>query len=246
MYKRLVKNNNKKFYQVLIFADKYDSIYPKGCFSGDSLATTSKGTKIPVSRLQPGDKIKSFDRHGNIVDDVFLAHLDSSADDVTNMINIRVGNLTSLQLTSNHLVFVADDVTSDITSSKAVFAGRVEKGDLMLINDGNGNMTPVKVTQVFRKGNSPSGVYAPMTYGGRIMIDDVAASCYAVVECESCAHSVLAPLRWYYYVRLMLGMTSSNNEASVTSQSNVSLYSRILHYAAKWIVPTERLWPSEL
>ena len=229
-----------------IFTDKYDSIYPKGCFSGDSLATTSEGTKIPVSKLRPGDKIKSFDRHGNIVDDVFLSHLDSSSDDVTNLITIQVGNLTSLHLTSNHLVFVADDITSDMTSSKAVFAGRIEEADLMFVNDGNGNMTPMKVTRVSRTGNFPNGIYAPMTYGGRIMIDDVAASCYAVVECQSCAHAVLFPLRWYHYVKILLGMTSTSNQTSVTSQSNVSFYSRMLHHAAKWLVPTNRLWPSEL
>jgi hypothetical protein len=42
------------------------------------------------------------------------------------------------------------------------------------------------------------GYMAPLTDEGTLIVDGVAASCYATINSHRVAHSALAPMRWWY------------------------------------------------
>ena len=58
-----------------------------------------------------------------------------------------------------------------------------------------------KVTAVeMAVSSTASGVYAPMTEEGTIVVDGILASCYALVEDQQLAHGAFAPLRYMNYL----------------------------------------------
>ncbi|XP_053206665.1 indian hedgehog B protein-like [Panonychus citri] len=79
----------------------------------------------------------------------------------------------------------------------------------------------VKVTQSLRK-----GAYAPLTRNGNLIVNQIVASCYAVVNDQSLAHLSFLPVRLYYnlieslnYIRkwLTLRLPSSSSSSSTTT-----------------------------
>jgi hypothetical protein len=50
------------------------------------------------------------------------------------------------------------------------------------------------------------GYVAPLTQEGTLIVNNVAASCYATIASHRLAHAVLAPMRWWY------GLFGESNE----------------------------------
>lgn len=113
-----------------------------------------------------------------------------------------------LTLTPGHLVFyVGPDQKEPLLPT---FAARIRPGGFVLAQ-GSGNDTrgvwrrfsvnartssdlrPVRVRDV--RAVWLSGVYAPLTREGTVIVDGVAASCYAGVQNQALAHWAFAPLR---------------------------------------------------
>lgn len=42
------------------------------------------------------------------------------------------------------------------------------------------------------------GYMAPLTQEGTLIVNHIAASCYAIIDSHDVAHAVLAPMRWWY------------------------------------------------
>ncbi len=48
------------------------------------------------------------------------------------------------------------------------------------------------------------GYAAPLTMSGTILVDGILASCYAIIDSQTLAHSVMAPARWWYSIHGMI------------------------------------------
>lgn len=82
-----------------------------------------------------------------------------------------------LTITSLHLLYESDCQGN----SKTVFAKKVEIGKCLYVND-NGVLKESKV--VDKTEEIKKGIFAPITYNGNILVNDVLASCFTNYENE--------------------------------------------------------------
>ncbi|XP_039260050.2 sonic hedgehog protein-like isoform X1 [Styela clava] len=201
-------------------SDKSDAARYGGCFAGDSVAYRPDGTTVQMSQLLPGDSILSVDWRGRVVVDKIISFMDrippSKKKDIQSsmkFLQISTENGNVLKLTRNHLLYAikSQDPDSDIdtgqdrlNSAKFIYAESVEVGDYVLETHASSNKTNFlhRKTKLSRVGSvtavtSDNGAYAPLTEQGTILVNGVAASCYAVFNSHKIAHWTMAPLRLY-------------------------------------------------
>lgn len=95
-----------------------------------------------------------------------------------------------LLVTENHLIF---------RGLEAIRAKDVATGDVITTVSHNGTFVESIVTSV--KIVHLTGVYAPLTESGTIVVEGVLCSCYAVVNSHNLAHAAFLPLRILYRIR---------------------------------------------
>ena len=99
-------------------------------------------------------------------------------------------NSTSIGLTPSHLIF-RTSVTDG--SLESVFANEIEEGDKLVSWKGS-KMTEEEVVAVEHIGET--GVWAPLTTEGTLLVDDLLASCYAAFP-HSLSDLALAPVKMF-------------------------------------------------
>ncbi len=149
-----------------------------------------------------------------------IAFLDRDEEEERGFVTISVEGGRDLTLTPTHLVYVAkkdmqeeeeegreedmgdneldsdlSDAPSDFSSKyDAFYAGDVRPGDRVLVrSSGGASLRPARVASVSL--GRRRGVYAPLTARGNLVVDGVAASCYAVVDSQAVAHAAFWPYR---------------------------------------------------
>jgi len=101
-----------------------------------------------------------------------------------------------LAISAEHMVFVP----AKGGCPEAVPAGTLRVGDF--VEQGGVGLGKRPPTEVVRIGIvNLTGVYAPLTKTGCLVVDGILASCYVWTEhSHSTAHKAFAPLRWVYPV----------------------------------------------
>lgn len=191
-----------------------------GCFPGDAQVILEGGTTKEVGDLRPGDRVlasSTTDGRGALLYSPVLSFLDRQPN-VTKIFYV-IGTAAGLNitLTAAHLIFVTDRNCAEARAEESgdgsspdpaeegsvgglrtVFASDVQPGQCVLTTQGRvaseAKLSTVTHVEVRRS----SGVYAPLTQHGSIVVNGVLASCYAAVNKHHLAHWVLAPLRFFY------------------------------------------------
>ena len=142
---------------------------------------------------------------------------------------------------TGHLVYAA---TPQHTSPlQPVFAGHLQTGSYVIVNTG-GNVSSARVVRVSWSRDS-SGVYAPITERGTIVVDDVIVSCYAEFSSDVTAHACLAPLRFAYYMRELIADWLPLQRAPANSDvDGIHWYAELLRRLAKTMLPQQFWWSS--
>ncbi len=192
-----------------------------GCFPGDAQVVLEGGATKQMRDLRPGDRVlasSSTEGRGPLLYSPVLSFLDRQPN-VTKIFYI-IGTDTGLNitLTAAHLIFVRDcagglreeTAREPIPGSthagrpgqeedlRTVFASEVQPGQCVLTSQGKvGSRATLSVVTSVTEQRS-SGLYAPLTQHGSIVVNGVLASCYAAVDNHHLAHWVLAPLRFFY------------------------------------------------
>ncbi|KAM3852943.1 indian hedgehog protein [Vipera latastei] len=165
-----------------------------GCFPARALATLESGTKIPLWALKPGQRVQAMDAQGHLVYSEFLAFLDKALSSRTAFHVIETQDPPRrLALTAAHLLFVGENATAPM---KTIFASLVQPGQYVLVTEG-GELQPARVAAVSLQVDV--GAYAPLTIHGTLVVDEVVASCFALVRDHHLAQWAFWPLRLYLH-----------------------------------------------
>uniref|UniRef100_A0A3P9HQ07 Hedgehog protein n=2 Tax=Oryzias latipes TaxID=8090 RepID=A0A3P9HQ07_ORYLA len=208
-----------------------------GCFPGSSTVTLENGTERPVKDLQPGDRVLAADYDGNPVytDFIMFIDRDSSTSRIFYVIETESGQ--KVTLTAAHLLFIAHNSTQAERRMSAVFASQVRPGQKVFVF-GRGLLAPVTVKRIYTQRHE--GSFAPVTAQGTVVVDQVLASCYAVIEDHSLAHWALAPVRLAHWVSSLL----FGSQPRVSAQSEgVHWYSKILYQLGTWLLDNHSIHP---
>ena len=212
-----------------------------GCFPSDSRVKISTGETILMSELRVGDSIQAVNTAGELVYSEVLLFLDRDPEQVRTFLNLETESGSVLTLTSSHLVHVSTSCT-ELSCFQATFAGSVEPGHFILVSENS--LHPEKVVKV--SVSRLKGVYAPLTYTGTLVVENIVASSYAIIDNQSIAHASFAPVRWASIFKsnlkhLWVSMSSLSTSEPRTGRSvppnGVHWYANILYTIAGYILP---------
>lgn len=213
-----------------------------GCFCGSSVVILADGRTKPLKELRVGDKVLAADQQGNLVSSDFLMFMDQDRQ-ITRQFRVLETDepRRRLTLTPAHLVFVMKDNSTDSSDITAVFASNVKIGQRLLAvgNDRPDRLISARVTKTYME--HCEGSYAPVTSHGTIIVDQVLASCYAVVEAHDLAHWVLAPVRLWHSFLSLVGMVNELN--SLHQADGVHWYPELLYHVGGWLLDSSSFHP---
>lgn len=209
-----------------------------GCFPGSSTVTLQDGTQKAVKDLQSGDRVLAADTEGNPIYTDFIMFLDQESTTRRLFYVIETDSGQKITLTAAHLLFVGHNSTDEERMS-AIFASEVQRGQKVFVLDAERRqLEPVTVKRIYTQEHQ--GSYAPVTVQGTMVVDQVLASCYAVIEDHNLAHWALAPVRFAYWVSSFL--FSSQPQASAQNDG-VHWYSKILYQLGTWLLDSHSIHP---
>ncbi|XP_063808763.1 desert hedgehog protein isoform X2 [Pseudophryne corroboree] len=182
---------SKAHIHVSVKADNSLAVRSGGCFPGTAMVTLVGGQKKLLSEVQVSDKILTMDDAGQLTSTEVLLFLHKDLDKRATLVVIEAeGHPYRLRLTPHHLLYVTKD---PLTGFMPIYAHRAQVGDFVLIYVNGTQLLPSKVVKVFMQ--EETGVYAPLTVHGTLLVDGVLTSCYATIEWHDLAHKSFAPLR---------------------------------------------------
>ena len=189
-----------------------------GCFPGGATAVLASGARVALRDLAVGDSVRVARADGALAFSpvVFFDHaLDGG--DKSAFVRLGLADGRALDLTGGHFV----PVGASMAAATMKRARDVEAGDLLLVapaatgnddaDDAAATVTPVAVVAVGAV--ERSGMFAPVTAEGTVVVDGVVASCYSdwvldplfdalglAHRLPAAMHAVHAPLRAGYAV----------------------------------------------
>ncbi|XP_077159587.1 sonic hedgehog protein isoform X1 [Paroedura picta] len=220
-----------------------------GCFPGSAVVNLEHGGTKLVKDLSPGDRVLAADGQGKLLYSEFLTFLDQE-DPTRHRVFYVIETQkprTRLLLTAAHLLFVAP--RQNHSQPQPIFASRVRPGHRVYVL-GKGGQTLIQAT-VHRVSlqEEASGAYAPLTAQGTLLINQVLASCYAVIEEHSWAHWAFAPFRVIHALLAMLPPgghphpSLSPPAAPSEATAGIHWYSHLLYHIGRWVLDSDLLHP---
>ncbi|MGH0114405.1 UNVERIFIED_CONTAM: hypothetical protein FKN15_011371 [Acipenser sinensis] len=208
-----------------------------GCFPGSASVILHDGRNKLIKDLNPGDKVLAADEQGDLVFSDFMMFIDKDPESrrVFYVIETEEPH-KQIALTAAHLLFVSDsNATAGFHSIKAAFASKVKPGQRVFITEGVGSQVkPVAVKRIYLE--EYEGSFAPVTAQGTIVVDQVLASCYAVIEEHRWAHWAFAPVRLSYGVASLLFSKDHLLTNSTVQDGGVHWYSNALYQLGTWVL----------
>ncbi|XP_069792034.1 indian hedgehog protein-like [Narcine bancroftii] len=207
-----------------------------GCFPGNTSVLMEDGRRKRVSDLQPGDRVQTVNKGGQMTFSTFMTFLDWQPDAVKIFHVLETQDPPrQLLLTAAHLVFVADNFTSELGHFRPTFASEVRVGQYVYAADDTGQR-PAQVTAVSQR--TDIGAYAPLTQHGTLVVNGMLASCFAVIEGHNLAQLAFAPLRLCYRLASIFGHGSP-----AAYQEGMHWYSRLLHRLGRLLLSPKDFHP---
>uniref|UniRef100_A0A1X7UIG2 Hint domain-containing protein n=1 Tax=Amphimedon queenslandica TaxID=400682 RepID=A0A1X7UIG2_AMPQE len=164
-----------------------------GCFPPDAVVRTRNGPLL-MKDVEIGMELLAVSSNHKLVYSPVILMLDVDDIKLANYTIIESSGNHKLTLTPNHLVHASK--TNDISSSVPIFASQVKKGDKIFVAK---SPDVIEAVEVFSTSSKViKGAYAPLTREGTVVVNDVVASCYAVVNDHQFAHATFGPLRYFY------------------------------------------------
>ena len=206
------------------------------CFAADSLVALTNGNQIPMTDLRSSHSVLAYDdKTKKIVSTQVLTMLDYQPHRFGRISHFSISISSSilamfkqvttvsgrqLSLTSSHLL---PTDTHGYVMAKNIRIGMT----IYVMNDNNMLITETisNVIDVVKQ-----GYIAPLTEEGTLIVNKVAASCYATIDSHHIAHAVLAPMRWWYS---LFGISTESNEVI-----GVPWFPKMLYEITTFLMPS--------
>ncbi|XP_078053645.1 hedgehog signaling protein [Augochlora pura] len=231
-----------------------------GCFPGRSLVRTEAGTSKRLDQVRLGDRIAALDSRGDIVYSEVIAFLDRSLTETRQFVRLSTESGRVLTLTPAHLV--------PVEGRSSMFAGRVQPGDKILVRDPADRQNLKKQEEDEEEAKKvehrlrwdkvvesrlvlEKGVYAPLTTEGTLVVDDVVASCYAIIDNQEYAQLAFLPYRVWssmksFFARRLAGedtrQSDVRQEDARTAQEGIHWYASFLYWVSSYVTPTRMIY----
>ncbi|XP_062898488.1 sonic hedgehog protein [Mobula hypostoma] len=214
-----------------------------GCFPASARVSLENGNSKWLKDLKPGDRVLAADELGNLLYSDFIMFLDRAeeVEKVFYVIETRQPR-RKLALTAAHLLFVGHSSSEGQIEFRARFASDVRPGQLVYVTDGDGQqLQPAMVDKVYLE--EMTGAYAPLTVQGTLVINQVLASCYAVIEEHTLAHWAFAPVRMKHAATSLLLPSDPLMVNSTVQEDGVHWYSSALYQIGRWVLDDASIHP---
>lgn len=184
------------------------------CFPSDATVDVLHSGKVSLASLQVGTHVRVVNDNDQISYSPIIAFLHRDLDEHALYKRVRTKTST-IELSGRHLIRRRQD--------GFVWAEKLVNGDEILVSASTvTNETHweeiVAITDVRKQ-----GLLAPLTEQGTIVVNNVHASCYALVKSHQVAHFALAPYRLYLRMFGSLSQTESMT-TPILSYANVLLH----------------------
>ncbi|UJR37595.1 hypothetical protein I4U23_030293 [Adineta vaga] len=197
-------------------------IHDQRCFAADSLVTLANGQHKSIAHLQSHDILLAYsDKTKQIIPTHLLTMLDFQLHRFALFKQVTTTSGRQLSLTSSHLLPTNEHgyvMAKDLHIGMSIYVMSDEK---VLRSE-----TITNVTDVMKQ-----GYVAPLTAEGTLIVNDVAASCYATINSHYVAHFAVAPMRWWYGV---FGMSRKGCDEI----EGVHWFAKMLYEITAYLVPS--------
>ena len=171
--------------------------------------------KVPLSSLQIGSHIRVLNEENQITYSPVIAFLHRDLNEHALYKRVRTRSAV-IELSQRHLIHQR--------KVGFIWAEKLNQGDeILVVASSHENDTQweeiLEITDVYKQ-----GLMAPLTEQGTIVVNDVHASCYALVKSHNVAHFALAPYRFY---RRFFGQVSASNSITTPILSYAEI---LLHF----------------
>jgi len=172
------------------------------CFPGEATVEVQDFGRMSMMNLNLGDKVRVKSAAGELSYEPVLGFLHlvhGGFDRPSEFLNV-IHSYGQFRATAGHLVF---------TSAGDMPVSHLQVGDQIVVE---GSVELSKVLAI-KQSESVSGMYAPLTASGTIVVDDIVASNYAAPSTalwlpHTSAHAFFYPLRFFY----QLGFAATSEE----------------------------------
>lgn len=195
---------------------------------------TEDGKIKSISQLQIGDKVESMKTNGEVTFSEVIMFLDRNINETREFVQIKTNGGATIQTTSSHLLPVWKP---HIRETKYLFADQVEENDFLLVNINN-NLEPRRVTEV--RATVSKGFIAPLTREGTIIVDSIAASCYALIDSQFLAHISFMPYRTIKTISNFFKPLSIKNRHN--QNIGINWYANTLYHVKDYVLPKSFLY----
>ncbi|CAF1488720.1 unnamed protein product, partial [Rotaria sordida] len=199
---------------------KDSKLQDQRCFAADSFVTLSNGKQKSIANLQLGDSLLAYDdKTKKILSTHLLTMLDFQPHRFALFKQMTTSTGRQLSLSSSHLV--------PTDKHGYIMAKNIRIGMNVYVMNNNGVLISERVSNV--SDVVKQGYIAPLTEEGTLIVNNVAASCYATINNHYVAHVVLAPMRWWYS---LFGISNKSNEVI-----GIHWFPKILYEITTFFIP---------
>jgi len=168
-----------------------------GCFPGHSMVTTEHGS-LAAASLRAGDRVLVQRPAGELAFEPVLGFL-HGVKGLNEFVVLRHSG-GDFRATKNHVVFI-----ENAAGQQSKLVADVQVGDKLIVASTE-RVAPSEVLSIHTEASS-TGLYAPLTMSGTVVVDGVLASNYAVAAPgmdlpHEAIHAAFFPLRVYHRLGL--------------------------------------------
>lgn len=200
-----------------------------GCFSANSTVMTSDGSRKRLSDLKIGDSVLTVNKEGTLEFSPVILFLDRHPRELRQFYVISTQSGHQLTLTPSHLIYASE--FGDPEGFEAIYAKEIREGDFILVTTSRGTVKAERVVDIEMR--PLTGVYAPLTSAGNLVVDNVVASCYAVIDNQAVAHAAFLPIRWW----------SAIFNQIPDDKEGIHWYANALYNLAEFVMPRHLMLP---